>query len=277
MRILLLAMSIFAMLPAQGYTAGPDRMEQLTGYETTVRGLLVKGKLPIIDVEFHYGQKIALASLLERMDANGVALTWLGPNEKQGSEESLRQHERYPGRIVPTTVHGDGPEWHGNNPLFLESVQKDAKSGRFLAMGEFEARHYPSDTNDRDVHKPVDSEGMQTVFRISSETGIPFLLHHEAEDAMLPELERMLVKYPEAKIVWCHVGRNRNRATWKKFRDASAVALSLRVQVNVLGVIDAFHILQPEEHRGAYRLIHVEDHYRLTAGPPADLSSHLHH
>ena len=96
MRILLLAMSVLAMLPMQGYTADPDRMEQLTGYETTVRGLLVKGKLPIIDVEFHYGQKIAIASLLDRMDANGVALTWLGPNEKLGSEESWRQHERYP-------------------------------------------------------------------------------------------------------------------------------------------------------------------------------------
>ena len=74
---------------------------------------------------------------------------------------------------------------------------------------------------------------MQTVFRISSETGIPFLLHHEAEDAMLPELERMLAKYPEAKIVWCHVGRNRNRATWKRFRDVSAVRELLQKYPNL--------------------------------------------
>ena len=233
MRILLLAFCIFAMLPVPGHAAGPDRAEQLSGYEATIRGILAAGKLPIIDVEYHHGDKISLSSLLGRMDANGVALTWLGPNEKLGSEESLRQYERYPGRIVPTTVHGDGPKWHGNDGQFLESLEKDAKSGRFFAMGEFEARHYPSSTNDRDVHKPVDSEGTQTIFRISSETGIPFLLHHEAEDALLPELERMLAKYPKAKVVWCHVGRNRNRATWKRFRDVLAVVEFLQKYPNL--------------------------------------------
>jgi predicted TIM-barrel fold metal-dependent hydrolase len=233
MRILLLAFCIFAMLPVPGHAAGLDRAEQLSGYQATIRGILAAGKLPIIDVEYHHGDKISLSSLLGRMDANGVALTWLGPNEKLGSEESLRQYERYPGRIVPTTVHGDGPKWHGNDGQFLESLEKDAKSGRFFAMGEFEARHYPSSTNDRDVHKPVDSEGMQTIFRISSETGIPFLLHHEAEDALLPELERMLAKYPKAKVVWCHVGRNRNRATWKRFQDVSVVVEFLQKYPNL--------------------------------------------
>jgi predicted TIM-barrel fold metal-dependent hydrolase len=70
---------------------------------------------------------------------------------------------------------------------------------------------------------PVDSEAMRVVFELSSETGIPFLLHHEAEDELLPELERMLVKYPKAKVIWCHIGRNRNPVIWKKFRTANAV------------------------------------------------------
>jgi predicted TIM-barrel fold metal-dependent hydrolase len=64
---------------------------------------------------------------------------------------------------------------------------------------------------------------MQVVFELSNETGIPFLLHHEAEDELLPELERMLAKYPKAKVIWCHVGRNRNPTTWKKFKKADAV------------------------------------------------------
>jgi predicted TIM-barrel fold metal-dependent hydrolase len=233
MRIPLLAVCIFAILTVQGHAAGPNRAEQLGGYEATIDGILAKGKLPIIDVEYHHGGKISLESLLDRMDANGVALTWLGPNEKLGSEESLRQYERYPGRIVPTSVHGDGRKWHRNDQEFLDSLEKDVRSGRFLAMGEFEARHYPSSTNDRDVHKPVDSEGTQTIFRFSSETGIPFLLHHEAEDALLPELEQMLAKYPKAKVVWCHVGRNRNRATWKRFRDDSAVMEFLQKYPNL--------------------------------------------
>ena len=157
------------------------------------------------------------------MDENGVALTWLGPNEKLGSEESLKFNALYPDRFVPTTVHGSGKLWHSSDKGFLEKLAKDVRSGKYFAMGEFEARHYPSSTNDRDVHMPVDSEAMQVVFQLSSETGVPFLLHHEAEDELLPELERMLAKYPKAKVIWCHVGRNRNPATWKKFRKADAV------------------------------------------------------
>jgi len=59
---------------------------------------------------------------------------------------------------------------------------------------------------------------MQVVFEAADATGLPFLLHHEAEDVLLPELERMLTKYPKAKVIWCHIGRNRNSWTWKKFR-----------------------------------------------------------
>jgi len=152
-----------------------------------------------------------------------VALTWLGPNENQGSEESIRLNELHPDRFVPTTVHGDGKLWHSSDKGFLEKLSKDVRSGKYFAMGEFEARHYPSSTNTRDVHMPVDSKAMEVVFELSNATGIPFLLHHEAEDELLPELERMLTKYPEAKVIWCHVGRNRNPDTWKKFKKADAV------------------------------------------------------
>ena len=233
MRSISMAFCLSAILLVQGQAASQDRVEQVRAYEATIREILAKGNLPIIDVEYHHGGEVPLESLLGRMDANGVALTWLGPNEKLGSVESLWQHERYPGRIVPTTVHGDGPKWHANDPRFVESLERDVKSGRFLAMGEFEARHYPSSTNDRDVHKPVDSEALQTVFRLSSETGIPFLLHHEAEDALLPELERMLAKYPQTKVIWCHVGRNRNRSTWGRFQDAAAVRELLQKYPNL--------------------------------------------
>lgn len=45
------------------------------------------------------------------------------------------------------------------------------------------------------------------IFQLSQECGIPFLIHHEAEDGLLPELEAMLQEFPGAKVVWCHVGR----------------------------------------------------------------------
>jgi predicted TIM-barrel fold metal-dependent hydrolase len=199
-----------------------EREEQIKAFERKIREVQKKEPLPIIDVEFHHGGKIEIERIIQKMDENGVALTWLGPNEKLGSKESLRLNELYPECFVPTTVHGDGPLWHRGDKEFLEKLSRAARSGKYLAMGEFEARHYRSDTNNRDVHLPVDSETMQVVFELSSTTGLPFLLHHEAEDTLLPELERMLVKHPQAKMIWCHAGRNRNYWTWKKFREADA-------------------------------------------------------
>jgi hypothetical protein len=68
-------------------------------------------------------------------------------------------------------------------------------------MGEFEARHYPGSHDSRDIHMPVDFYAMEFVFSLSSETGVPFLLHHEAEYEMLPELERMLYRGQSGTLI----------------------------------------------------------------------------
>lgn len=200
-----------------------EKGEQIKIFRERIRALQSQGILPIIDTEFHYGGEVEIESLIKEMDDNGVALIWLAPILKLGSEESLRLNASHPDRFVPTTVNGDSKKWHSGDEGLLKKLAKDVRSGKYFAMGEFEARHYPSSTNTRNVHTPVDSQGMQVVFQLSGETGIPFSLHHEAEDALLPELERMLVKYPKAKVIWDHVGRNRNPKTWKKFTNVGAV------------------------------------------------------
>jgi predicted TIM-barrel fold metal-dependent hydrolase len=210
-----------------------EKNEEIKVFEAKIRGMLQKGTLPIIDVEYHHGGNIEMEKLIAAMDKNGVALTWLGPNEKLGSEESLKQNEKYPDKFVPTTVHGDGTLWHSSDKGFLEKLAKDVKTGKYFAMGEFEARHYPGSHNSRDIHMPVDSYAMESVFLLSSDTGVPFLLHHEAEDEMLPELERMLTKYPKAKVVWCHAGRNRNPKTWKRFMKVETVEEFLKKYPNL--------------------------------------------
>lgn len=230
-KMVIFMFGIVLLLPINAVSI--ERSEQIKVFEKKIREVLRSGILPIIDVEYHHGGKIEIERLIKRMEENGVALTWLGPNEKLGSEESLSLNALYPDRFVPTTVHGDGKLWHGSDKDFLEKLAKDVRSEKYFAMGEFEARHYPSNTNNRDVHMPVDSEAMQVVFQLSSETGVPFLLHHEAEDELLPELERMLAKYPKAKVIWCHVGRNRNPVKWKTFRTADAVRELLKKYPNL--------------------------------------------
>lgn len=190
------------------------RQSLLAGYRRSIDGLLAKGVLPIIDIEHHWGARIGIEALVSNMDACGVALTWLGPNEKNGSPSSLSESATFPERLVPTIIHGDGPRWHGHDLALVDDIVRDARSGQFFAMGEFESRHYVSNSNNRDIHMPTDSASFQGVFGVAEETGLPFLLHHEAEDALMPELETMLQRYPGARVVWCHVGRNRDPSTW---------------------------------------------------------------
>ena len=209
-----------------------EKRDQIKKFGNRVREGLQKSFLPIIDVEFHCGRRIEIEKLIKRMDENGVALTWLMPWEPLGSEESLKWNKLYPDRFVPTTVGGDGPLWHSSDKGFLEKLKRDVRSGKYFAMGEFEARHYPpgwlkvvkvNRGSPWDTHMPVDSATMEVVFELSSKTGIPFLLHHEMEDKLLPELERMLTRYPGAKVIWCHVGWNRNPKTWKTLTTADGV------------------------------------------------------
>ena len=190
------------------------RKRQLDRYRETLKMSLKHGSLPIIDVEHHWGGKLPLKELIDKMDRNGIALTWLGANERNGSHSSIEACSQFPYRLVPTTIHGDGPRWHGKDLSLVRELAQAVRSGEYFAMGEFEARHYVSSTNDRNIHMPLDSDSFHGVFKLAEETGMPFALHHEAEDVLLPELEKMLSIYPRATVIWCHVGRNRDPKKW---------------------------------------------------------------
>lgn len=205
----------------------PDVSERrralLAGYRETIRRMQGQSKLPIIDIEHHWGGKFSGRQLIDKMNQSDVALTWLGANERNGSGSSIDACREFPDRLVATVIHGDGPRWHGHDLSLVQEIDRDVRSGGYFAMGEFESRHYVSNSNNRDIHMPLDSASFHGIFKAAQGTGLPFLLHHEAEDALLPELEKMLQLYPQAKVVWCHVGRNRNPQTWTRFPSAEGV------------------------------------------------------
>jgi predicted TIM-barrel fold metal-dependent hydrolase len=219
-----------AVFPAEIIT---KRKYQLNAYRETLKNSLKRVGLPIIDVEHHWGGKLPLKELIEKMDRNGVAMTWLGANERNGNPSSIEACSQFPNRLVPTTIHGDGPRWHGKDLSLVQELKQDVRSGEYFAMGEFEARHYISSTNDRNIHMPLDSDSFHGVFKLSEETGLPFALHHEAEDALLPELEKMLTLYPRATVIWCHVGRNRDPKKWTAFPSPAGVRNFLQKYPNL--------------------------------------------
>lgn len=227
-----------------------EKLQMRRMFEERIKKIEDSAQMPIIDVEFHCGKKIDLKALTARMDFNGIALTWLGPAESLGDEYSRQANQLFPDYFVPTIIHGDGKLWHGQDPGLLDKLTRDARTDQYFAMGEFEARHYVSDTNDRDIHHLLTSESFQRIFQLSEEMNIPFLIHHEAEDAMLPEMEAMLQRYPKAKVIWCHVGRNRNYASWSRWMGTKTVRAFLEKYPNLY-----FDLVQspPESSPFGYR------------------------
>jgi hypothetical protein len=86
---------------------------------------------------------------------------------------------------------------------------------RYPLMGEIEVRHYLSPRQAqrgesyRDVDVAIDGVAMERIFAFAQKTGIPFQIHYEVEDRLLDPLERMLAKYPGAKVIWCHLAQIR--------------------------------------------------------------------
>ncbi|MBI5198723.1 MAG: amidohydrolase family protein, partial [Nitrospirae bacterium] len=93
------------------------------------------------------------------------------------------------------------------------------KEDGYPLMGEFEFRHYPSPRQYkrgemfRDVEIPINGKVGQRLFAFSQESGIPFQIHYEIEDKLLPPLEEVLAAYPGAKVIWCHLAQIRYQAS----------------------------------------------------------------
>ena len=120
-----------------------------------------------------------------------------------------------PWRFIPTTNGGVYPAWTENPREFLAETLKHAVSDGYPLLGEFEFRHYPSPRQlkrgelFRDVVIPINGPLGRELFAFSEKTGIPFEIHYEIEDALLPPLEEMLGRYPRAKVIWCHLAQIR--------------------------------------------------------------------
>jgi hypothetical protein len=84
-------------------------------------------------------------------------------------------------------------------------------------MGEYFFRHYPSDRQsmvketaaDFDFDVPFDGPVAEELLVFSARHGLPFMIHYEVEDRLLPVLEEALVRHPGAKVIWAHFGRVR--------------------------------------------------------------------
>jgi len=182
------------------------------------------GALPIIDVESSYNPlEINLDSLTASMDRAGIALMCLSVDQpgklvNQGqiwSDHAIDAYRKYPSHFIPTGNGGNHPAWTKFPERFLDAQENKLLEHRYPMMGEFEVRHYPSPRQIqrgelfRDVDFAMDGPLMERVFSLSEKYSIPFQIHYEIEDRLLDPLERMLTKFPKAKVIWCHLAQIR--------------------------------------------------------------------
>ena len=191
------------------------------------------GKLPIIDIESSFNTADVNAAVYAKaMDDNGIALTAFSANigPKRYKENGGLWHDgarRAVGadstRYIPTSTAGIYPTFTEEPEAFVEKTISKVEGDNYPLMGEFEFRHYMSVRQcrrgeiERDVTVPIDSDAGHKLFKFSERSGISFQIHYEVEDDLLPPLEKMLAKYPNAKVIWCHLAQVRYSARTKTY------------------------------------------------------------
>ena len=209
--------TVFAVLGpgavlAQSAPASAFRDTAIAGWKRRIRAILDLNRLPIIDMQATYIPGTTnLPLMIGFMDELDIAQIAFAAANTPTSAPSLDLYRARPEYFIPTTNSGEYPRWWNNPQNFLTGVTAELKTGQYFFMGEHEFRHYPSPEQVaagqtfRDVTVPINGSGGQTLFQLSSDTGVAFQIHYEIEDRLLPALESMLERYPKANVIWCHL------------------------------------------------------------------------
>ena len=206
-----------------------DRPTLEQKWKARIDRFLARGTVPLVDLESSLLQvdgERYLTSALPVMDRLGIALIAFdgyqapkSPGAGKGYRWGYYVHSvvnAHPDRFILATNGGTNPNWlqgKGGKPRdFIDQTEQQVRSGVYPIMGEYEFRHYMSNDQckrgktDRDVSVPADGPNAHRLFKLSEETGLAFVFHHEPEDSLLPPLEKTLRAYPKAKAIWAHFG-----------------------------------------------------------------------
>jgi predicted TIM-barrel fold metal-dependent hydrolase len=206
-----------------------DRASLERHWHRRIQGFLDKGVIPLIDLESTLPEADAdnlLDPAMRSMDELGFALIgfdgYQRPQDKNRSEEGhrwssyvLQMANAYPGYFIATTNGGTSKNWREQKDSFIRQLEEQSKSGQYALIGELEFRHYLSSSeckdqrSEREVDIPLTSANGHRLFKLSEQTGLPFVIHLEPEDRPLADLETMLGQYPKAKVIVAHFGQLR--------------------------------------------------------------------
>jgi len=213
------------------------RQELINKWRERIQSFLDRGVIPVIDLQSSISRndsKRYLQDLLLAMDNLGVALiAFDGYQSPKGSKKSKGYRwssytnelvNAYPNYFIPTTNGGTNNNWLKNKKSFVNQVDNNVRAGKYFIIGELDFRHYMSKNQcknlriDRDSNLPLDGKNGKKIFALSSDTGTPFVIHHEPEDHALNALEKMIKYYPKAKVIVAHFGQIRHPERQQLFK-----------------------------------------------------------
>jgi hypothetical protein len=163
----------------------------------------------------YVANKTNLSRVMAYMDELDIAQTAFAVAFEPNGRTSVELHRRHPEYFIPTTNSGEFPRWWDDPLAFLQVARNDLQTGMYFSMGEHEFRHYPSPEQaaagqfQRDITVPIDGPAGDALFALSAQFGVPFQIHYEIEDTLLPSLETVLSRHPKALPIWCHLGMTR--------------------------------------------------------------------
>lgn len=214
-----------------------SRQEIEEKWRVRIQSFLDKDVIPIIDLESFLrrqndDQVLKMTSRV--MDELGVALISFSGTPAGDRIGRYRWgyyiHEvvnAHPDRFILTTNLGANRNWwaqRGGRPKdYIDQLESHVRGGDYPFIGEIEFRHYMAHPHckagktHRDIDIPLNGPNGHRLFQLSSETGVPFSIHHEPEDHALAALEEMLAAYPKAKVIVAHFGLVRDRERMKLF------------------------------------------------------------
>lgn len=179
-----------------------------------------RGQLPVFDIESTFlNDEIIDNRFVQRMDEVGVAIIAFGIEARPRWRAALRTLvNRYPSQCMPVPIaslHEHVPHAADADEFLSHTFEVILETG-YPTMGEYFFRHYPSNVQQLsnrwqiiDVHIPIDGPYGNRLFAFSQAHDLPFQIHYEVENELLDPLDKMLTRYPGAKVVWCHLGRVR--------------------------------------------------------------------
>ena len=219
------ALPLIAFMPGLGNAQSIVDISKLkSGYAQRLKKILAAGELPYIDIESSCDStSLDIDSIANSMDRLNIGLIALSADIGKGQFKkgvrfdnlSERLLASYPDRFIPVGNGGQPPVLTEAPDEFLNIQEAVAKAKQIMLVGEFELRHYPSPRQvkrnemGRDVHIPIDGPTGHRLFDMSERYGVPFQIHYEVEDELLVPLENMLERYPNAKVIWCHLAQIR--------------------------------------------------------------------